>query len=156
MSKRKKLIDRLREKYKLVILNDDTFEEKASFKASLWYLIIGTTAFAILLIILTITTIRYTPLKEYLTGISDTDSKKSIIDAYTKIDSLEQLSKANDVYLANLKNIINGNVSSPKLEKPKDIAKPSDSIKLNQKLSKEEKELRKMIESEGKFDLNAE
>lgn len=156
MSKRKKLIDRLKEKYKLVILNDDTFEEKASFKASLWYLIIGTTAFAILLIILTITTIRYTPLREYISGISDAESKKSIIDAYTKIDSLEQLSKANDIYLANLRNIINGKVNSPKLEKPKDIGKPSDTIKLNQKPSKEEKELRKMIESEGKFDLNAE
>lgn len=76
MSKRKKLIDRLKEKYKLVILNDDTFEEKASFNASLWYLIIGTTAFAIILIFLTITAIRYTPLREYLSGVTDEGSKK--------------------------------------------------------------------------------
>ncbi len=156
MSKRKKLIDRLKEKYKLVILNDDTFEEKASFNASLWYLIIGTTAFAILLIFLTITTIKYTPLREYLTGIPDVESKKNIVDAYTKIDSLEQISKANDLYLSNLKNVINGNIDNKKLEKPKDISKASDSIKLNQKISKEEKELRNLIESEGKFDLNTE
>src|SRR6476646_11657373 len=101
MSKRKKLIDRLKEKYKLVILNDDTFEEKASFNSSLLYLIIGTTAFAILLIFLTITTIKYTPLREYLTGVTDAESKKDIVDAYTKIDSLEQISKANDLYLNN-------------------------------------------------------
>ncbi|RRN78031.1 M23 family peptidase, partial [Pseudoxanthomonas sp. SGD-10] len=31
MSKRKKLIDILKEKYKLVILNSRTFEEKATF-----------------------------------------------------------------------------------------------------------------------------
>ncbi|MBU1372384.1 MAG: peptidoglycan DD-metalloendopeptidase family protein [Bacteroidetes bacterium] len=156
MSKRKKLIDRLNEKYKLVILNDDTFEEKASFNASLWYLIIGTTAFAIILIFLTITTIKYTPLREYLSGITDAESKKDIVDAYTKIDSLEQISKANDIYLNNIKNVINGNVDNKKLEKPEDISKASDSIKLNQKISKEEKELRNLIESEGKFDLNAE
>jgi murein DD-endopeptidase MepM/ murein hydrolase activator NlpD len=154
MSKRKKLIDRLREKYKLVILNDDTFEEKASFNASLWHLIIGTTAFAIILIFLTITTIKFTPLSEYLTGINDLGSKKNIIDTYSKIDSLEQLSKANDIYLKNLKNIIDGNINPTKLEKPKDLSKASDSIRLNQKLTDEEKELRKLIESEGKFDLN--
>jgi murein DD-endopeptidase MepM/ murein hydrolase activator NlpD len=156
VSKRKKLIDRLKEKYKLVILNDDTFEEKASFNASLWHLIIGTTAFAIILIFLTITTIKYTPLREYLTGVTDAESKKNIVDAYTRIDSLEQISKANDLYLNNIKNVINGNVNPKKLEKPEDIAKATDSIKLNQKISKEEKELRNLIESEGKFDLNAE
>lgn len=156
MSKRKKLIDKLKEKYKLVILNDDTFEEKASFNASLWYLIIGTLAFAILLIFLTITTIRYTPLKEYITGFTDSGPKKGMIDAYGKIDSLEQISKANDIYLTNLKNVINGNVTDDKPVKPKDDSKATDSIKLNQKISPEEKELRKLIESEGKFDLNAE
>ena len=155
MSKRKKLIDKLREKYKLVILNDDTFEEKASFNASLWYLIIGTSAFAILLIFLTITTIRFTPLREYLSGVTDDDSRKIIIEAYGKVDSLEKVTKANDLYLTNLKNVINGNVGEDKFEKPKDISKASDSIKLNQKISKEEKELRSLIESEGKFDLNA-
>ena len=155
MSKRKKLIDKLREKYKLVILNDDTFEEKASFNASLWYLIIGTSAFAILLIFLTITTIRFTPLREYLSGVTDDDSRKIIIEAYGKVDSLEKVTKANDLYLTNLKNVINGNVGEDKLEKPKDFSKASDSIKLNQKISKEEKELRSLIESEGKFDLNA-
>ena len=155
MSKRKKLIDKLKEKYKLVILNDDTFEEKASFNASLWYLIIGTSAFAILLIFLTITTIRFTPLREYLSGVTDDDSRKIIIEAYGKVDSLEKVTKANDLYLTNLKNVINGNVGEDKLEKSQDVSKASDSIKLNQKISKEEKELRSLIESEGKFDLNS-
>jgi murein DD-endopeptidase MepM/ murein hydrolase activator NlpD len=155
MSKRKKLIDKLKEKYKLVILNDDTFEEKASFNASLWYLIIGTSAFAILLIFLTITTIRYTPLREYLSGVTDEDSRKTIVEAYGKVDSLEKVTKANDLYLNNLKNVINGEVSKDKLAKPKDVTKASDSIWLNQKISKEERELRSLIESEGKFDLNA-
>lgn len=155
MSKRKKLIDKLREKYKLVILNDDTFEEKASFNASLWYLIIGAATFAILLIILTITAIRFTPLREYL-SVTDATSKKEIIDAYSKVDSLEMLADANKIYLNNLKNIINGKVPETGKTKPvDDKSKATDSIKLNQKISKEERELRKLIESEGKFDLNA-
>ncbi len=157
MSKSKKLIDKLKEKYKLVILNDDTFEEKASFNASLWYLIIGTVAFAILFIFLTITTIKFTPLREYLSGNTNATSKKEIIAAYSKADSLQQLAKANEVYLNNLKNVMNGNIGQIQSKKPvNDNSKATDSIVLNQKITKEEKDLRKMIESEGKFDLNEE
>ncbi len=155
MSKSKRLIDKLKEKYKLVILNDDTFEEKASFNASLWYLIIGTVAFAILFIFLTITTIKLTPLREYLSVNTDANSKKEIIAAYSKADSLQQLAKANEVYLENLKNVMNGSIGNTNIKKPEnDNSKATDSIVLNQKISKEEKDLRKMIESEGKFDLN--
>ncbi len=157
MGKRKKLIDKFKERYKLVILNDETFEEKASFNASLWYLIIGGATFAILLIVLTIVTIRFTPLREYLSGVTDTSSKKDIIDTYSKVDSLEQQANANRIYLKNLKNIIEGKVSNgEQTKRVKDVSKATDSIKLNQKISKEESELRKLIESEGKFDLNAE
>lgn len=155
MSKRKKLIDRLKEKYKLVILNDATFEEKASFRASLWYLVIGTSAFAIILIFLTITIIRFTPLKEYITGVADVGSKREIILAYAKADSLETLAKANNLYLNNLKKVINGEIEEGKIAKPKEKNIKSDSIVLNQNISEEEKELRKLIESESQFDLNA-
>jgi len=157
MSKSKRLIDKLKEKYKLVILNDDTFEEKASFNASLWYLIIGTAAFAILFIFLTITMIKFTPLSEYLSVNTDASSKKEIIAAYSKADSLQEIAKANEIYLKNLKNVINGNVGQTQSKKPvNDNSKATDSIVLNQKITKEEKDLRKMIESEGKFDLNEE
>lgn len=156
MSKRKKLIDKLKEKYKLVILNDDTFEEKASFNASLWYLIIGAAAFAILLIFLTIVAIRFTPLREYLSVVTDASSKKDIIDAYTKVDSLETIANANEVYLNNLQDIVDGKMpTNGKPTSAEEEGKATDSIKLSQKISTEEKELRKLIEAEGKFDLNA-
>ena len=154
MSKRKKLSARLKEKYKLVVLNDDTFEEKASFRASLWYLLIGASAFAILLVFLTIIVIKITPLREYITGVADIDNKRDIISTYAKVDSLEKLVKANDLYLENLNQIISGKVDEDKLTKPKDNNIKSDSIKLSQKLSDDEKELRKLIESEGRFDLS--
>lgn len=155
MSKRKKLIALLREKYKLVVLNDRTFEEKASFRASLWYLIIATSAFAILLVFLTIVVIRSTPLKEYVTGVTDVTSKRDIIEAYVKVDSLERLAEANATYLENIQNVISGNITREKLTRP-DESKENGNRSLNQKISKEEIELRKLIESESQFDLNAE
>ncbi len=156
MSKRKKLIQRLKENYKLMILNDTTFEEKASFRASLWYLIIGTSAFAIILVFLTIIIIRVTPLKEYLTGVTDVDSKRDIVSAYSRADSLEKLVLANNLYLENLQHVISGKIDEEKQVKPKDDSRKSDSVILDQKISTEERELRKLIESESQFDLNAE
>ncbi len=155
MSKRKKLIDVLKEKYKLVILNNRTFEEKASFRASLWYLIMATSAFAILLIFLTIFIIKVTPLKEYVTGIAtDTDFKRDIVASYTKVDSLEKLVAANAIYLENLQNVIDGRIGED--AKPKKDTQEEQSLGvLNQKVSKEELELRKLIESESQFDLSA-
>jgi hypothetical protein len=133
MSKRKKLIERLKENYKLMILNDTTFEEKASFRASLWYLIIGTSAFAIILVFLTIVIIRVTPLKEYLTGVTDVESKRDIVSAYSRADSLEKLVLANNLYLENLQNVMSGKIGAEKQVKPDDKSKKSDSIVLNQK-----------------------
>lgn len=158
MTKRKKLITRLKEKYKLVVLNDNTFEEKISFRASLWYLIIGTAAFAIVLIFLTLVIIKGTPLKHYLIGVSDVSSQREIVGAHLKIDSLTKLTEQNEVYLENIKRVINGEIGAVKTEKTK--AEEEESAKnaktLNNKVSKEELELRKLIESESQFDLNVE
>lgn len=157
MAKRKKLITRLKEKYKLVVLNDNTFEEKISFRASLWYLIIGTAAFAIILVFLTLVIIKGTPLKHYLMGVSDVSSQREIVNAHLKIDSLTKLTEQNDVYLENIKRVINGEIGVVKAEKPKVDEDAQKNVKaLNNKVSKEELELRKLIESESQFDLNVE
>lgn len=156
MAKRKKLITRLKEKYKLVILNDNTFEEKISFRASLWYLIIGTAAFAIVLVFLTLMIIKGTPLKHYLIGVSDVSSQREIVNAYLKIDSLTKLTEQNEVYLENIKRVINGEISEGKSERPADDEAQKNAKALNNKISKEELELRKLIESESQFDLNVE
>ncbi len=156
MAKRKKLITRLQEKYKLVILNDNTFEEKISFRASLWYLIIGTAAFAIVLVFLTLMIIKGTPLKHYLIGVSDVSSQREIVNAYLKIDSLTKLTEQNEVYLENIKRVINGEISEGKSERPADDEAQKNAKALNNKISKEELELRKLIESESQFDLNVE
>lgn len=156
MTKRKKLITRLKEKYKLVVLNDNTFEEKISFRASLWYLVIGTAAFAIVLVFLTLIVIKVTPLKHYIIGVSDVSSQREIVNAYAKIDSLTKLSEQNDIYLENIRNVINGEIAADVGEKKANDQSQKNDKRINNKISKEELELRKLIESESQFDLNAE
>lgn len=151
--KKSKILDRLNEKYKLVILNDDTFEEKASLTGTLWYIIIGTMALSIVIITLTVLFIVSTPLKEYFSTDGSGVSRKQFARVYARADSLEKLAHANDVYLQNIKDVINGKAgasvaatgSSPK----KETARNPD---LKSSPGIEETQLRELVEAETRLD----
>ncbi|HRS54164.1 MAG TPA: M23 family metallopeptidase [Bacteroidales bacterium] len=105
---KKKFIYKLRNKYKLVILNADTFEEKFSLKLSPMNVFVITGSISILLIFLTTYIIAFTPLREYIPGYASTDVKVNLYKLITKTDSLEEAIKAKDLYIQNIKNIILG------------------------------------------------
>jgi len=67
-SKRKEIVKKLLHKYRLVILNEDTFEEKISFKLTRLNVFFFSGITAILLIGLTTLLIAFTPLREYIPG----------------------------------------------------------------------------------------
>lgn len=126
---RKRLFDKLKYKYRFVILDDLSFEEKASFKLNRLsvFVVLSLTSFA--LITLTIILIAFTSIREYIPGYADLESKKHVRYLVTKMDSLEKVANANEIYISNLNSIIDG--------KPLDLAKPEDSS-LAQKKDKNE------------------
>jgi len=67
-SRRKQFIRKLRHKYRLVVMNDETFEEKYSLKLSQLNLFTALGLLSIVLIILTTFVIAFTPLREYIPG----------------------------------------------------------------------------------------
>ena len=69
-------------KYRLIILNEDSFEEKISFKLTRLNVFILGGLFSIILVIATIFLIAFTPLKEYIPGYSSIKLKRDfpIID----------------------------------------------------------------------------
>ena len=73
---RKKISTKLLHKYRLVILNEDTFEERLAFKLTRLNVFILLGISSILLIAFTILLIAFTPLKEYIPGYSSTALKK--------------------------------------------------------------------------------
>lgn len=148
---KKKVITKLRNKYRLVILNDDTFEEKLSFKLSRLNVFVFAGLSIILLIAGTTFLIAFTPLREYIPGYSSTALKKQAIELAAVTDSLEAQLSFNDLYLLNLKGIIEGKA-------PLDL---SDSLvvdslnkaKIKLGLSKEDSILRKVVEEEERFSV---
>ena len=71
-----KLKQKLTNKYRLVVLNENTFEERFSLKLSRLNFYIFGGLFSITLILVTVLLIAFTPLKEYIPGYSSTKLQK--------------------------------------------------------------------------------
>jgi hypothetical protein len=70
-------LKRLRNRYRLVVMNDDTYEEVATFKLSRLSVYIMLSTIFVLLVGLTVALIVFTPLKYYIPGAS-TDYKSEM------------------------------------------------------------------------------
>lgn len=105
---KKKLIHKLRYKYKLVLINDESFEEKLSFKLTPMNVFIGFSSAVVLFATLIITLIFYTSLREYVPGYTDSKTKRNLQELLYKTDSMEQSLLAKELYYKNIINIING------------------------------------------------
>ena len=99
-----KTLKRLRNHYRLVIMNDDTFEEVIKFRLSRLSVYIALSTIFLLMIGLTVALLVLTPLKYYIPGSSaNTDSRRELQTLKIRTDSLEQTLKYKDVYLDGLK-----------------------------------------------------
>lgn len=101
---------KLTHKYRLVILNEDTFEEKISFKLTRLNVFILSAICSILLITGTIFFIAFTPLKEYIPGYSSTNLKRKASTLVYKVDSLQQELLVNSLYINSVKEILSGKI----------------------------------------------
>ena len=86
--KGKEIKKKLLHKYRLVILNENTFEEKISFKLNRLNVFVTGTFFIIILIGFTTLLIAFTPLREYIPGYSSTRLKRQATELTYKTDSL--------------------------------------------------------------------
>jgi hypothetical protein len=92
--------------YRLVIMNDDTYDEVAAFRLSRKSVYIGLSISFILLVGLTITLIAFTPLKYYIPGYGNKESRTSLQLLKIRTDSLERTIQYKDQYLLGLKKVL--------------------------------------------------
>lgn len=147
----KNLVKRLRNKYRLVILNDETFEEKVSLKLSRLNVFLVVTIASIILVGGTIFLIAFTPLREYIPGYASTELRRKAVELNWKTDSLEYQLALNERYFENIRNIINGNPIDPVIHTSSDSAKVTG--ELNPEISSADSSLRVMVEEEERFNI---
>lgn len=146
--------EKLISKYRLVILNEDTFEEKISFKLTRLNVFILGGLFSILLIVGTIFLIAFTPLREYIPGYSSIKLKKEATQLVYKVDSLEQVLKVNNVYIEKIRKLLTGEIADVQFDKDsvlQSIHYDKDTINLEP--SNIDLEFRQEIESTDRYSI---
>jgi murein DD-endopeptidase MepM/ murein hydrolase activator NlpD len=114
---KKKLQTKLLHKYRLVVLNEDTFEERFAVKLTLLNVFFLSSLAAIVLITLTTLLIVLTPIKEYIPGYSSAVLQKQALRLSYKTDSLLKAINMNDLYIKSIKSALSGEVSSVVINK---------------------------------------
>ncbi|PLX25018.1 MAG: peptidase M23 [Salinivirgaceae bacterium] len=141
--KKKKVISRLRRRYRLVIMNDQTFEERWSYRLTGLNVLTAFSALAMILIFIGITLISFTPLKQLLPEYPDAEFHEQMIYNAVRLDSVERELALRDQYIRNLKHILMGDTRTRVEDVPDTQELYSN---LNVKPSKEDSLLRKRVE----------
>jgi hypothetical protein len=120
-------LKRLRNRYRLMIMNEDTYEEVVKFRLSRLSVYIVFSTMFILFATLTVALIIFTPIKYYLPGVGYGDARQ--VKEYRllkiKTDSIETALVRKQQYLDDLKKVLQGTV--PKLDTNKlDLPKPEN------------------------------
>jgi hypothetical protein len=115
---------RLRNRYRLVVMNDDTYEEVVTFKLSRLSVYILMSAIFVILVGLTVALIVFTPLKYYIPGYDELKIGREYRQLKYRTDSLEQQVNYQARYIDGLKKVLRGDVSvkldTTKLNLPKE------------------------------------
>jgi murein DD-endopeptidase MepM/ murein hydrolase activator NlpD len=151
--KRQIIKKKLFTKNRLVILNEDSFEEIFSLRLTLMNVFVVATIGAILIITTTTFIIAFTPLREFIPGYASDELKRNATELALKSDSLSNSIKKNEAYIASIKKILTGDLDYAKFSKDSIYATKTDENSEDNKASKAELELRTQVAQEDKYNL---
>jgi len=100
---------RLQNQYRLVIMNDDTYEEVITFKLSRLSVYIAFSTIFVLLVSFTVALLIFTPLRYYIPGYGSQESQSQLQLLKIRTDSLEQSIKYKEQYLEDVQRVLSGN-----------------------------------------------
>lgn len=106
--KNKKRFTKLRYKYRLVLINEESFEQRLSFRLSRLHVYLILTGISIFWIVAMVYLLAFTSLREYIPGYTDPKLRQQIYTMEVTLDSLENKLFTNDLYLSNIRRVLSG------------------------------------------------
>lgn len=152
--KDKRFFHRLKSRYRLVLVNDATFDERFSAYLTPLNVISAVTAVVIVISVIVVSVIVFTPLKEYIPGYSDSQTRISALKAAVRADSLAEAQRIYEQYFDHISRVLAGDLPNDTMTTEPDPAKRINYDNLSFAISREDSILRKEIESEERFALN--
>ena len=152
----KKWINNLQEKRRIVVLDEESFEEKRNFTTSKFSIFIlflfGIIVFSITIFLL----ISYTSLKTFISGYPNPTTQKELIDKNIKLDQkLNELvikTAKEEQYLNNIQKILNGGTPNNRDTLIKVFK--SQNINNDQVISESEKTIREKVDKREKYEID--
>lgn len=150
--KSNKWLERLRTKYKLVLMHDKTFEVQATLRLSPLNVIILFSTLFVTIGMIVYLAIVFTPLKNLVVGYSEVTTSRQITENNKITDSMLTALRSYDIYFENLQKRLNGEIDSLP---PIDSLKKNDYASLTiEDASSLDKAMREQIEREDIFNLS--
>lgn len=143
---------KLRNRFRFVVLNDETFEEKFALTLTRTNVWVFLSTVAVTLIFLTSAAIIYTPLKYFIPGFGDYNYRSQILRLQFQADSLQTVMEGRQAWIENVMNLAAGNIDSTKPAPTAASNIDKSNIKLTD-VSDTDKELRKEVETEESYAL---
>ncbi|UYW00949.1 peptidase [Flavobacterium agricola] len=103
------------EKFRIILLNEDSFEEVLSMRLSLLNVFVLLSFSSLILMSFTAALIVFTPIREYIPGYSSGDLRAKSVDLATKADSLEQVINYNNAYINSIRKVLSGDLEYAKI-----------------------------------------
>lgn len=104
-------LKRLRNRYRLVVMNEDTYEEIVTFKLSRVSVYMGLSILFVLLVTLTVALIAFTPLKLYIPGYANASQAKAYKALQLRADSIEKSLIYKQQYIDNVEKVLKGDIA---------------------------------------------
>ncbi|MGN0032625.1 MAG: M23 family metallopeptidase [Candidatus Limimorpha sp.] len=101
-----KWFEKIKRKFKVIIIHPETYEERGSFKTSRLILTVVFVSYTVFLIAGTACLVVFTPLRELIPGYTDVSLNRRVYNMECHADSLDEAFRQNELYIENLKRII--------------------------------------------------
>lgn len=147
-------IEKMRFKYRVSILNENTLDESWHIRLSRFSVFLYGSTFIFVTFVLLTLFIMYTPIARYLPGYGDTGSRGQIIQESMRADSLLRQLELQKDYLSVVKGIVSGNIKPDTVSSLDSAALKERATNLIEK-SRSEKQFVEDFEKEEKFNLSS-
>ena len=143
-------------RYRLVILNEENYEEQFFFRLSILNLLIISIFLFSFLITSTLLIVAYTPLKEFIPGYASNLMRKQAILNASKLDSLSISYNQSLNQLNSIKKVLTGDIEFEEFkEREFKLDTENIEVKLNSKKIKGDSLLRSKVEQEDKYNFSS-
>ena len=147
----KKLKKQISKSYRLAVMEEDSYQEKFALSLSKRNIFLITSSVAFIIILITTLLIFYTPIREYIPGYDTSKLRIQAVENLEKLDSLMISLKQNEQFVEAFSRTLLGEEFKSQYEDSQ--LKTVDLTELDVNVNIEDSILRKIVETEDRFNI---